>query len=174
MFVQMMNMMNGTNNAVPLEFNNVDAKLYGFDVDWRYQLAGAWSLNGVVNLVRGERDDVDDDLYRVAAPNAFVAANYTQPNWGVSLEGFFYREQDNVSRTNGETPTSGYSVFNVKGYVTLVDGLRLGIGIDNVTDKVYADHLGGVNRVRGNPDVAVGERLPSYGRSVFARLDYSW
>ena len=45
--------------------------------------------------------------------------------------------------------------------------------MDNLADERYEDHLGGINRVRGNPDVAVGERLPGYGRNVFARLDWS-
>ena len=85
MFVQMMNAMNGMNNSAPLEFNNVDATFYGFDVDWSYQISERWSLEGVINFVRGERDDVNDDLYRVAPTNAFVAVNYAAERWGVSL-----------------------------------------------------------------------------------------
>ena len=40
--------------------------------------------------------------------------------------------------------------------------------------SITLDHLGGVNRVRGNVDIAVGERLPGYGRNFFANLDYRW
>ncbi len=174
MFVQMMNNMNGSNNAAPLQFENVDATFYGFDVDWRYELSEQWSLNGVVNLVRGERDDVDDDLYRVAAPNAYLAVNFTRPRWHVSLESYLYDGQDDVSATNFETTTSGYSVFNLKGAWRLSEGLKLGFGVDNLADRKYVDHLAGVNRVNGNPDIARGERLPAFGRSFFARLDYNW
>ncbi len=174
MFVQMMNMMNGTSNAAPLEFNNVDATFYGFDVDWAYQLSESWSLEGVVNFVRGERDDVNDNLYRVAAPNAFLAVNYDAERWGLTLESFVYDSQDNVSETNSETETSGYTLLNLKGHWLMAEGLKLGFGVTNLADRDYADHLGGINRVRGNADLAVGERLPGYGRSLFARLDYSW
>ncbi len=174
MFVNMMNMMNGTANAAPLEFNNVDATFYGFDVDWTYQLSERWSLEGLVNYVRGERDDVSDDLYRVAAPNALVAVNYDAEGWGLTLESFLYDSQDNVSETNSESKTSGYTLVNVKGHWMVGEGLRLGFGVTNLTDRDYADHLGGINRVRGNTDLAVGERLPGYGRSLFARLDYRW
>lgn len=174
MFVQMMNNMNGTNNAPPLRFDNVDAKFYGFDVDWRYQLSPQWSLNGVLNLVRGERKDVDDDLYRVAAPNAFLALNYTRPSWQLSLESYVYDGQSNVSDTNRETASSGYGVFNLQGAWRFAEGFKLGFGVDNLADRKYVDHLAGSNRVNGNPDIARGERLPAYGRSFFARLDYSW
>ncbi len=174
MFVQMMNMMNGTSNAPPLEFSNVDATFYGFDVDWSYELNDNWSLEGVFNLVRGERDDISDDLYRVAPPNAFVGLNYASQRWGMSLETFLYDDQDNVSSTNSETPSSGYAIFNLKGFLNVTDDLKLGFGVDNIGDRDYADHLGGINRVRGNPDIATGERLPGYGRSFYARLDYQW
>jgi len=174
MFVQMMNNMNGTSNAPPLQFDNVDATFYGFDVDWRYEINERWSLNGVVNFVRGERDDVDDDLYRVAAPNALLAINYTQPDWHLSLESYVYDGQDRISDTNSESATGGYGVFNLKGAWRLSEGLKLGFGVDNLADRKYVDHLAGVNRVNGNPDIARGERLPAFGRSVFARLDYNW
>jgi iron complex outermembrane receptor protein len=171
MFVRMMNAMNGTSNPDPLEFNNVDAKFYGFDVDWRYQLSESWSANGVLNYVRGERDDINDDLYRVPPLNAFIALNYTQDRWGMSLESFVYAEQDDVSQTNSELTSDSYALFNVKGFWQLTDEVRLAFGVDNLGDADYEDHLGGVNRVRGNPDIAVGERLPGFGRNFFGRLD---
>ncbi len=171
MFVQMMN---GTSIAVPLEFNNVDATFYGIDLDWSYHLNDRWSVEGVLNFVRAERDDVDDDLYRVAPSNAFVAINYANDRWGVTLESFLYDGQDNVSETSSETPSSGYALLNVQGHWLVAQGLRLGMGVTNLMDRDYADHLSGINRVMGNADLARGERLPGYGRSLFARLDYRW
>ena len=174
MFVQMMNAMNGTNNAAPLQFSNVDADFYGMDVDWRYTINEKWSLNGVLNYVRGRRDDVRDNLYRVAPTNGFIALNYKQERWGLSVESFWYDAQNHVSETNSETRSSGYSLFNFHGHTAIGRALKLSFGIDNLTDKRYAAHLGGVNRVNGNPDVAPGVRLPGYGRNAFARVDLRW
>ena len=174
MFVNMMNAMNGTNNAAPLQFNNVDATFYGLDIDWRHQINHHWSMNGVVNFVRGKRDDIKTDVYRVAPANAMVAINYKHADWAVSVESFVYRKQDKVSATNRETPTSGYGLINLKGSWQATNNLKLGFGIDNVTDRHYVDHLAGVNRAGGNPDIAKGQRLPGYGRNIFARIDYSW
>ncbi|MEQ9003919.1 MAG: TonB-dependent receptor [Pseudomonadales bacterium] len=174
MFVAMMNTMNGTANPPPLQFANVDAVLYGADVDWRFRLSEHWSLEGVVNLVRGERDDVDDDLYRLAPANAFVAIAYQRPAWGLTLETFAYADQNRVSATNAELASDGYVLVNLKGYWQLGEQFRLGFGVDNVADARYRDHLAGLNRVAGNPDIAVGERLPGFGRNVFVRLDFDW
>ena len=174
MFVRMMNMMNGTANPDPLEFNNVDAELYGFDMDWRYDLTERWSLHGVVNYVRGKRKDVDDDLYRVAPLNGFIGLNYVRANWGLGVESLMAEGQKDVSLINGESTSSGYAVINSSGYWQVNGNLRLSAGVDNIADRRYADHLAGINRVAGNPDLAPGDRLPGYGRSVFARLDYEF
>jgi iron complex outermembrane recepter protein len=171
MFVRMMNMMNGTSNPDPLEFNNVDARLYGFDLDWRYQLTQRWALSGVVNYVRGEREDSSDNLYRIPPLNGFVAVDYQRADWGLTLETFAYADQDEVSQVNQETKSDGYLLFNVSGHWNFHPAARISAGVDNLADNNYVDHLGGVNRVMGNPDIAVGERLPGYGRNFFARLD---
>ncbi len=173
-FVRMMNMMNGASMADPLELNNVDATFYGFDVDWRYTMNARWSLSGAVNYVRGKREDIDDDLYRIAPLNGRLAVDYRDENWGLSLESLLYARQNRVSATNAERTSDSYEVFSFRGFWQLTRELRLSSGVDNLLDKRYEDHLAGVNRVTGNPDIAPGQRLPGYGRSVFARLDYQW
>jgi len=51
--------------------------------------------------------------------------------------------------------------------------VQLAAGVENVFDKNYQDHLGGYNRVT-NSDVEQGERLPGYGRNLFARVLYTF
>jgi iron complex outermembrane receptor protein len=166
-------MSNGTQNPAPLQFNNVDAKLWGFDMDWRANLNVNWSLHGLVNYVRGERDDIDDDLYRIAPLNTTIALEYTGDHWGASVAGVYYDEQDKVSETNGELPSDDYALLNVSAWWRPATDLRLIAGIDNLLDEDYEDHLGGTNRIMGNPDLARGARIPGYGINGFLRLDYS-
>tara|TARA_R110001592_G_scaffold357416_1_gene660692 strand:- start:288952 stop:291021 length:2070 start_codon:yes stop_codon:yes gene_type:complete len=173
MFVQMMNMMNGTDNAPPLQFNNVDAKLYGFDMDWALQLNDQWAVSGIVNYVRGERDDIDDNLYRIAPPNATFRLNYAQANWSAAVEGVIYDKQNQVSETNSEQKTSGYGIVNLSGTWQATNSLQLAVGVDNVFDREYQDHLNGYNRA-ANPDISTGTRLPGYGVNAFARLLYEF
>lgn len=172
MFVRMMNMMNGTNAPDPLEFQNVDASFYGFDMDWGWQLSERWSLTGVLNYVRGETKD--DNVYRIPPLNGLIALNYASPRWGAGVETFFAGEQTRVAAFNGEPESDGYAIVNLHGHWQVSRMVRLSAGVENLADKVYSDHLAGINRVRENPAVAVGDRLPGYGRNFFARFDLTF
>jgi len=173
MLVRMMNSMNGTNNADPLQFNNVDAILYGFDMDWLLRLDEHWTLGGIVNYVRGQRDDSNDDLYRIAPPNTSLRITYQSARWGAELEGIAYAEQDDVSATNREQSSDGYALVNLLTTWQATDKLQFAAGVDNLFDKKYRPHLGGYNRA-ANPDIERGERLPAYGANVFARFMYNF
>jgi outer membrane receptor protein involved in Fe transport len=47
------------------------------------------------------------------------------------------------------------------------------LGVDNIFDKSFQDHLGGYNRAE-NPDLVKRERLPGYGRNLFVRASYDF
>ncbi|QFU74772.1 TonB-dependent receptor [Halioglobus maricola] len=173
MFVRMMNMMNGTSNPDPLQFNNVDAVIYGFDMDWAWQVSDQWSVSGIVNYVRGERDDIEDELYRIAPANASVRLGYAAGDWNLGAEGVFYSAQNQVSETNREQETAGYGLLNLSANWQVSQSLQFAAGVDTVFDKGYADHLAGYNRA-ANPDIAMRERLPGYGTNIFARVSYSF
>ena len=106
--------------------------------------------------------------------NGLVELNYSTQRWGLGAECYFAARQDKVAEFNGESNTDGYAVFNLNGYLQVANVVRLSAGVDNLADNVYSDHLAGLNRVAGNADLAVGERLPGYGRSFFARLDLTF
>ena len=173
MFVRMMNNMNGTTNPDPLQFNNVDAELYGFDMDWAWQLGEHWSMSGLVNYVRGKRDDISDDLYRIAPPNATFRLNYAAAIWTAGVESMVYAQQNKVSAISNEQKSSGYGIVNLNTTWQATAQLQLAAGVDNLFDRKYRDHLGGYNRA-ANPDIAKGARLPGYGANVFARVVYEF
>ena len=53
-----------------LQFSNVDAEIYGADLAWKFELSEQWYVDGIASWARGKRRDVDDNLYRLAPPNA--------------------------------------------------------------------------------------------------------
>lgn len=167
-FAQMMaNMGMGTPN--PLQFTNVEARYVGFDMDGRYEISSRLSLRGVVSVIRAERRDIQDDLYRISPDNMILAMDYQASNWGVSFEALTYARQSRVSATNLEEKTSGYTVFNLSASIQPRSDIDLGLGINNVFDRNYTDHLSGYNRAI-NTDIALRERLPGLGRNVYGRL----
>lgn len=165
--VEMVSMMNG--DATPLRFANVDADFFGVDADFGWQLSRAWRIDGVASLVKGDRRDIDEPLYRMAPARLLLDLTYEQADWSVSLESQFVAEQDRVSATNSEQATDGYAVFgaNLDWYAR--DNVLVTLGVENLFDETYERHLSGYNRVAGG-DVAVGDRLPGQGRGAYARI----
>jgi iron complex outermembrane receptor protein len=157
----------------PLQFANVDARLYGADAAWGAQLNRNWSLDGVVSYVRGEREDINDNLYRIAPLNGRATLTYRRDNWWTALEGVAYAKQNKVSETNQEQKTDAYELLHLRAGIDVGRGLSLTAGVENIFDSTARDHLAGLNRVTGS-DVAVGERLPGAGRSYFAALQYHY
>ncbi|TNF33340.1 MAG: TonB-dependent receptor, partial [Gammaproteobacteria bacterium] len=171
--VAMMNMMNGTSNPPPLQYDNVGARLYGFDMPWAWTMTDHWRLQGSVSLVRGERRDISDDLYRITPDNLRAGLVYYRDRWSVTLEGVFVDAQTHVSATNREQESSGYALANLKSQWQVTERFTLSAQVENLFDRKYRDHLGGYNRAV-NPDIALGERLPGNGRNLFVGMEYSW
>ena len=170
-FVRMMNANTGMRRALPLRFNNVDAELYGFDMDWRCALSDTLALSGLVNVVRGRRRDLDDSLYRIAPANLSLALDYARGPWSASIQTIAYAAQNKVSATHREQTTPGYATVNLRAAWQASPALQLAIGVDNLFDRRYGAHLGGYNRA-ANPHVGILERLPAMGLNVFGRLVY--
>lgn len=149
----------------PLKWTNTDATLYGFDVLATYQYNENLSVESTLSYVRGERDDIQDDLYRVAPMTAFIRAIWTQDEWTMQIESQLVAKQSNVSALQNEQETAGYGVFNARAAYYLSDTFSITLDINNLFDKQYTEHLASVNRVMGQ-ELPQGERLPSLGRNV--------
>jgi iron complex outermembrane receptor protein len=171
-FTSMMSNM-GMGRPDPLQFNNVDAEIYGFDMEAGYALTANWYLRSVASITQGKRKDIDDNLYRIAPANLLLALDYLAESWMFTLESISYARQSKVSVTNLETQTSGYTLLNASAQVQLPGNIDLGVGVDNIFDRYYQDHLGGYNRAF-NPNIALRDRLPGLGRNIYARLIWEY
>jgi iron complex outermembrane receptor protein len=158
--------MNG--DPTPLMFRNVDAELYGLDLDFQAKLTATLSVEGTASFVHAARRDVADALYRVAPANLRLAAIWARDDVALGAEMVAAAAQNRVSATNGEAASPGYAVFGVFGRVGLGERVTLEAGVENLFNRFYQPHLSGLNRT-GASDVAVGERLPGAGRGAWLR-----
>jgi len=155
-----------------LEFANVGrADLYGVDGLARYAFTEQLTWRGQLSYVRGINRDDDDNLYRIAPWRGTVGLDYRLGAWESSVELVLVDDQNRVAAYNGEPPTRGYTLVNLRTGYTFRGHLSLEVGLDNLTNERYADHLGGINRVAGS-DVAVNQRLPGPGRFVYVEATY--
>lgn len=155
----------------PLQFENVEAHIWGVDAAWRYELTERLLLDGIVSVSRGRRADVDDNLYRLSPYNAGIGLTYGAGTWSLKSEVTGFAEQDKVSSYNSESATSGYWLVNMAFAWNPLPGLRVEGRIDNLLNESYQDHVVGINRARGS-DIATGIRLFGAKRTLSAGLIY--
>ncbi|MEP0315081.1 MAG: TonB-dependent receptor [Hyphomonas sp.] len=167
---EMMASMHGSSAAL-LRFTNVDARLIGFDLDAGMDLPGPLRADAVLSYVRGERRDLDEDLYRIAPPSLTAGLTWEGQDWSATFETRAVAEQDKVSQTLQEAGTPGHVMLSLYGDWQVKDGVRLSAGVENLLDQITRDHLSGYNR-NAYGDVAIGTRLPGAGRGAFIRLSF--
>jgi len=171
-FAQMMaNMGMGMPN--PLQFTNVEARFFGLDIDSNFSINDKITLRAILNIVRADRRDINDNLYRVSPDNVLVALDYRGNGWTGSIESVTYADQNRIAITNSELKTEGYSLVNVMARSSLADGVEVSIGAENLLDKSYLDHLAAYNRAY-NPDIASRARMPGLGRNFYARVMWNF
>ena len=163
-------MMSGQN---PLQFNNIDAELYGLDGRYGMVLNDNWRLDGVLSYVRGKDKDGNDNLYRVAPLNNRLTLTWEQDKLSASLESALYASQSKTASYNDEEKSAGYGLLNFYSQYKVSSDLRINAGIENLLDKDYVDHLTGYNR-NGDSDIPVGDRLPGRGRNFFVSAALSF
>lgn len=156
-----------------LQFSNVAAEIWGFDVAWSYALGERWSIDGIASYTRGRRTDEPDDLYRLAPLNGNLGIRYTGPNWTAGARLFAYADQDEVSAYNGEQETDSYEIVTLDLVWMASDAMRLEARVDNLFDSTYQDHLTGINRANGS-DIPVGTRLYGAERTLTAGVIYTF
>ncbi|MBD1388084.1 TonB-dependent receptor [Neiella sp. HB171785] len=158
----------------PLLFANLEAELYGADLALNWLITDRLQWSSTISYVRGKRRDLNDNLYRVAPPNWRQQLSYQWQQWQLSADWQLVAEQDKVSATNSEQTTGGYGLVALAISRELdFGGERAGsihLGVDNLFDKAYADHLGGYNRVMA-AEQPVGERLNAAGRAIWAKVE---
>ena len=148
-----------------LEFANVDAEIWGVDLAWKIELGDRWYADGTASWARGKRRDVDDNLYRLAPPNASAGLTWQVDRLSLTTEIVAYARQDKVSSYNAERATPGYALANAMLAWNPADSLRLEARVDNLFDRSYQDHVAGINRAGGS-DIPVGERLYGSERTL--------
>jgi iron complex outermembrane receptor protein len=163
---------NGSGDPTPLRFANTDTRIWGADIAFGAKIAGPLRLDGVASYVRAERTDIADNLYRMAPANGRLAVSWEESRWSIAVEGRFIARQNHVAATNSEVPSAGYILANISGYWLIREGVRLDLGIENLFDTYYLDHLAGYNRITGS-DVPLGSRLPGAGRTAFVRIRWA-
>ncbi len=64
-----------------------------------------------------------------------------RPMWNVELSARIVDNQDRVASSLAETPTPGFTIWDIRGSWQVFDDLLVVAGVENFTDRNYQEHL---------------------------------
>jgi hemoglobin/transferrin/lactoferrin receptor protein len=124
--------------------NVTRATIYGVEFEGGYT-SGNWFGTLGVALIRGDNKTNGQPLASIPGDKVALTVGYQFPQWDLVLGGRtkLVARQDRVP--TGVRKTDGYALFDLFASWQPSDGplrgARFDIGVDNLTDKRYRDHL---------------------------------
>ena len=144
-----------------VEYLQGNSRYAGVEASADIKLINSLWFNSKIDYVRAELTELNKPLPRIPPLRGTVGFDWQYKNFSVRPEAIFAADQDRVY--DNESPTGGYTVFNINGSYTLI--ARHVAHIFSVTgynlgDRLYRNHLSFIK------DIA-----PEIGRGV--RFNYS-
>ena len=137
------------------------AVLSGFEVSGVAEIMPRVSLASTLAYTRGYNRDVDEPMYLIPPLSAMVSARYDGVRFWTELETRMAMPQNRVARIVAEEDgTDGWFVVNARGSWVVRENASIKLGIENMFDTLYHEHLSFGN-------------LPSEGRNVYVSLSYA-
>jgi iron complex outermembrane receptor protein len=150
-------------------FRNVDARFYGYEAGAVLRFGDGWKVPFAVSWTRGRNSTDDRDLAEIPALEGAAAVRYeasADRPWWLELGGRFVAAQSKVDEAFPEDPTPGYSVYHLRAGVELTSAFSLEMGIENLFDKEYNEHLTR-EAMLAVGDLMPGDEVPEPERSVY-------
>ncbi len=125
-------------------YENIDAKVYGFELSGSYDLTNNLYLEFGAAYQRGKKDkplsgDIGKNMPEIPPFKYNLAINY---NYNSTLK---FRAEivgsaswSNYDWENGEQKIGSFAVLNLKAIKRFTKNLELTVGVDNLFDKTYA------------------------------------
>ena len=121
-----------------LQFTNIDAKLYGLEIQGRTPILIAnrheLQLSSRLAFTRGERADSGSSLYHIMPLNLSLALEHRYANWTSAVQVSWVDSKDQVDPLRMEAETAGYTLVDLDTSYSL-QNLTLSLGISNLFDR---------------------------------------
>ncbi len=156
--------------------DNVDARIAGAEAGLEWRLAQAWKLGGTLAYAWGENRSEGRPLPQIPPLEARLSASYEHQRWSAGALLRAASHQHRVAEDEGNVvardlgPTAGFATLSLNAAYRFTDALRASVGVDNVFDRAYAEHL----NLAGSADFgfpADPVRINEPGRNVWLKLD---
>lgn len=157
---------------------NVDATIAGAEAGLAYQFSDAIQADVSAMYAWGENTTDNTPLPQIAPLEGRVNLRYIQDRYTLGAYWRIVDGQNRISQNQGNIvgydlkESAGFGTLSLNGTYHLSDGVDLSVGIDNVLDKTYTEHL---NKM-GNAGIglAANEQFNNVGRNYWARMSFKF
>lgn len=152
-------------------YRNVDATLMGFELSGGMDVMDGLNVGFNVAYTHGENDEDNRPLAQIAPLEVGSSVEYSTEDWmtGLRMRAAARQTRADIGAvTSGQDTekTGGYAVFDIYGKVWTFKPFNVALGVTNVLDKTYSNHL---NRSSSFDNEVTKVNEP--GRSFFLRVN---
>lgn len=156
------------------ETRNVDAVIAGAEAGVGYQFTDAIQADVSAMYAWGKNTTDHTPLPQIAPLEARVNLRYIQENYTLGAYWRLVDSQNRISEREGNIvgydhkQSAGFGTLSLNGTYRVNEGVDLSVGVDNVFDRTYTEHL---NKM-GNAGVGLPatEQFNNMGRNYWARV----
>ncbi|ENW85300.1 TonB-dependent copper receptor [Acinetobacter pseudolwoffii] len=156
------------------ETRNVDAVIAGAEAGIGYQFGDAIQADVSAMYAWAKNTTDNTPLPQISPLEARVNLRYIQDNYTLGAYWRLVDGQNRISEREGNIvgydvkKSEGFGTLSLNGTYHIADGVDLSVGVDNVLDKTYTEHL---NKM-GNAGIGLSatEQFNNIGRNYWARV----
>lgn len=139
------------------------ATIRGLESNFGIILTKQISLYGNLAYTWGRDEIIGEPLPQIPPLESRLKLRFNdaKERFWAELSGRFVAKQKRVSVSTGEVATPGFSVFDFRGEIRLTKTINLNLGIENIFNKAYREHL----------NIA---QIPEPGRNFYIGLKIGW
>jgi iron complex outermembrane receptor protein len=163
-------------NANVSQASNVNAQIMGAELGAAWRPVAGWKLAAAAAYAWGRNTGSGEPLPQIPPLDVRLSADYTWRNWSVGglwrivapQRRFALHEGNVVGQDFG--PSAGFGVVSLHAQYDIARNTQLSIGVDNLFDKAYAEHL----NLAGNAGFGYPGTTPVMepGRTFWGRLRF--
>ncbi len=153
---------------------NVDATIAGAEVGMGYQFTDALQADVSAMYAWGENTTDNTPLPQISPLEGRLNIRYVQDKYTLGALLRVVDGQSRFSQNQGNIvgydvkESSGFGVLSLNGSYNLSKGVDVSVGVDNVLDKTYTEHLNKMGA--SGTGLPVTEQFNNSGRNYWARI----
>lgn len=155
---------------------NVDARTWGGEVDASYEWNPRWTTSAALAYTRGDNRSDDLPLAQTPPLEARLMLDYRGASWSAGALWRWAASQDRYVIGQGNIvgqdigQSNGFSVLSLHANWQPTLALAVSLGIDNLTDQTYAEHLSRAGAALAGYEQTA--RVNEPGRTLWMKLTW--